>query len=58
MTGFRDEKGGWFRLWRTGPGIAWTLQTQPLLFSERIGKTGYLLVGRWRVKLLRPSFLP
>jgi hypothetical protein len=35
MRVYRSEYGGFFRLWRDGPGISWT--KKPPLFSERNG---------------------
>lgn len=49
----RDRSGGWFRLWdQNGPGVAWCLKTQPLLFSQRTNQTRYVHIGRWRIRYL------
>jgi hypothetical protein len=52
-AGETGMKGGWFRFWRNGPGIAWKPKDAPLLFSERNGYTRSMVIGRWRVKWLK-----
>ena len=43
-----DNRSGWFRIF--GKGLSWK---QGLCFSERMGKTRYIKVGKWVIKLLK-----
>lgn len=49
----RPTRGGWFRLF--GYGLTWCPADQPLLFSQRVGKTKFVTVAGWRVRVLRPE---
>lgn len=44
-------KGGWFRLF--GYGLTWKHESEGLMFSERMGYTKYLRLGKWIVKPCR-----
>ena len=47
-------RSGWLRVFGSyGPGIKWKPSTEPLLFSERVGITGYVTLFGLRFALLR-----
>lgn len=45
------SKSGWFRLF--GIGLSWTHNSNPKLFSERIGKRKKLTLSNYRIGYLR-----
>ena len=45
---------GWFRLF--GYGLHWTDTTRhSLLFSQRIGRSKSLQLGKWNIRILKPN---
>lgn len=43
-----NRKGGWLRIF--GYGLTWKHETEGLMFSERMGYTKYLKIGKWIIK--------
>ena len=48
------DESGWFRLF--GYGLHWIDTTKhSLLFSQRIGRSKSLQLGRWNIRILKPK---